>query len=266
MGWERQCTPRQREGDEMSAPAMPAAQLRHAASTGASGVTDVTEENTRNGLFPVGLRRKWHIEWLGWERDLASGGREAVGQEVQHCPEPAVGRLCGQVTLGLSGTWEKTKMASFRGREAQLPAVSPHKAAFPHGQNRLTKRALGKAGSPSPCSAAPAPGMQPAKEIWGSRQGAAAQTQSLQISAKLRGNWRPSRGQTGPAFVWGEMLRDAALIPRGVRSSWGVLAQPKLPLWGGGTGQFAHAVLPSPLWEASPHLQTQRACCRLEQT
>lgn len=49
LGWEPQRIPRQREGDEMSALAMPAAQLRHTASTGASGVTDVTEENTRNG-------------------------------------------------------------------------------------------------------------------------------------------------------------------------------------------------------------------------
>lgn len=49
LGWERQRIPRQQEGDEMSAPAIPDAQLRHTASTGASGVMDVTEENTRNG-------------------------------------------------------------------------------------------------------------------------------------------------------------------------------------------------------------------------
>lgn len=176
-----------------------------------------------------------------------------MGQEVQH--RPAVGRPCGQVSLGLSGTREKTKKASFRGgRHNNRPQFLHTRLPFPMGRIASPGGHWGRL-------AAPCPAQQHLHDecSWSKRFGGPGREQQPRHShCKLQHSSEATGGQAEARqalHLFWERLRDAVLIPRDVCSSWGALAQPKLPLWGGGTRQFVHTVLPS---SSGKHLPTYK--------
>lgn len=86
--------------------------------------------------------------------------REVASFQTHHIQQPASEMLCGQVSLGkrLSGIrgkmGKKTRMASFRGREAErLSLVSLHKPAFPAHRATQPGWCLGKGWQPlCPCA------------------------------------------------------------------------------------------------------------------